>query len=120
MAKWDRIIAIRDAVNGALETARSEKKIGKSLEAKVALTVAAEDAFVAELDAEYLADLFIVSQVDVTVGGELAVAVAPAEGAKCERCWKNHIKVGSHAEHPGLCPRCAAVVAAIDPALLAE
>ena len=120
MTKWDRIIAIRDAVNGALETARNEKKIGKSLEAKVALTVPAEDAFVAELDAEYLADLLIVSQAAVTVGSELAVAVAPAEGAKCERCWKNHVKVGAHADHPGLCPRCAKVVSAIDPALLAE
>ena len=120
MAKWDRIIAIRDAVNGALETARNEKKIGKSLEAKVALTVAAEDAFIAELEADYLADLLIVSQAEVTVGGELAVSVAPAEGAKCERCWKNHIKVGAHADHPGLCPRCAKVVSAIDPALLAE
>ena len=52
--------------------------------------------------------------------GELAVAVAPAQGEKCERCWKNHIKVGAHADHPGLCPRCAKVVSAIDPALLAE
>jgi cell division protein FtsA len=41
MAKWARIIAIRDAVNGALEAARNEKTIGKSLEAKVALTVPA-------------------------------------------------------------------------------
>ncbi len=120
MAKWARIIAIRDAVNGALEAARNEKTIGKSLEAKVVLTVSAEDAFVAELDAEYLADLLIVSQAEVTVGGELAVAVAAAEGEKCERCWKNHVKVGSCADHPGLCPRCAKVVAAIDPALLAE
>ena len=120
MAKWDRIIAVRDAVNGALETARNAKEIGKSLEASVALTVPAEDAFLAELDADYVADLFIVSQVQVTVGAELAVSVAPAEGAKCERCWKNHVKVGAHADHPGLCPRCAAVVSAIDPALLAE
>jgi len=120
MAKWARIIAIRDAVNGALEAARNAKEIGKSLEAKVALTVSAEDAFVAELEAEYLADLLIVSQVEVSVGSELSVAVSPAEGEKCQRCWKNHIKVGSHADHPGLCPRCAKVVEAIDPALLAE
>lgn len=112
MAKWDKIIDVRTAVNGVLESARNEKKIGKSLEAAVALTVPAEDAFLAEMDEEYLADLFIVSQVNVTVGEALAVQVSEAKGEKCERCWKHHIKVGSDANHPTLCPRCAAVVAA--------
>ena len=114
MAKWERIIAVRDAVNGALEAARNEKKIGKSLEAKVAVTVTAEDAFLAELDSAYVADLFIVSQAEVTVGSELAVSVTAAEGEKCERCWKKHPLVGSHAVHTGLCPRCAAVVPAVE------
>ena len=109
MAKWDRIIEVRTAVNGALETARAEKKIGKSLEAKVALTVPADDAFLAELDAEFVADMFIVSQVEITVGGELNVAVAVAEGAKCPRCWKFSTNPGTD----DLCPRCAAVVAKI-------
>jgi isoleucyl-tRNA synthetase len=109
MAKWDRIIEIRTAVNGALEAARAEKKIGKSLEAKVALTVSAEDAFLAELDAQFVADMFIVSQVEVTVGGELNVDVAAAEGAKCPRCWKFSTTPGTD----DLCPRCAAVVAKI-------
>src|SRR5699024_2429452 len=35
MAAWEGIIALRDVVNAALEAARNEKKIGKSLEAKV-------------------------------------------------------------------------------------
>ena len=111
MAKWDKIITVRTAVNAALEAARNEKKIGKSLEAKVALTVPAEDAFLAELDAQFLADLFIVSQASVTVGGELSVSVAEAEGEKCARCWKHHPLVGSNAKHPTLCPRCAGVLA---------
>jgi len=63
------------------------------------------------MDEQELADLFIVSQISVTVGGELAVAVEPAKGEKCERCWKFHIKVGANADHPTLCPRCAGVVA---------
>ena len=113
MAKWDKIVSVRDAINAALEAARNEKKIGKSLEAKVALTVPAEDAFLAEMDQEKLADLFIVSQVQVTVGGELSVSVAEAAGEKCERCWKHHIKVGSDTEHPTLCPRCAKVIRTI-------
>ena len=114
MAKWDRVIAVRTAVNAALEAARAEKKIGKSLEAKVAVTVPAEDAFLAELDSAYVADLFIVSQAEVAVGSELAVAVSAAEGEKCERCWKNHPMVGAHKVHSTLCPRCASVVPAID------
>jgi hypothetical protein len=44
-----------------------------------------------------------------TVGAELAVNVAAAEGKKCERCWKFHV----HTNEDGLCPRCAAVVPAI-------
>ena len=52
MQRWERLIAVRDAVNGALETARAEKRIGKALEAKVKLTVPAEDAFLAEMDAD--------------------------------------------------------------------
>ena len=107
MAKWEKIIAVRTAVNGVLETARAEKKIGKSLEADVALTVPAEDAFLAEMDGGELADLLIVSQVEVTVGSELSVSVKEAEGAKCPRCWKHSTK----ADENGLCPRCAAVVA---------
>ncbi len=107
MAKWEKIIAVRTAVNGVLETARAEKKIGKSLEADVALTVPAEDAFLAEMDGGELADLLIVSQVEVTVGSELSVFVKEAEGAKCPRCWKHSTKANEN----GLCPRCAAVVA---------
>ena len=111
LAKWDRVIAVRTAVNGALESARNAKEIGKSLEAKVELTVAAEDAFLAEMDENYLADLLIVSKVSVNVGSELNVAVSAAEGEKCQRCWKKLTAVGTVEEHPGLCPRCAAVVA---------
>ena len=109
MAKWEKIIEVRTVVNGVLETARAEKKIGKALEAAVELTVPAEDAFLAEMDADALADLFIVSQVNVTVGSEISASVANAAGAKCPRCWK-------HSTNPGtddLCPRCAGVVAKI-------
>ncbi len=106
LAKWDEVITIRDAVNGALEASRAAKTIGKSLEAKVALTVPAKDAFLADMDAQTLADLFIVSQVELTVGEALAVSVAPADGVKCPRCWKFHDHVGGDE----LCPRCHHVI----------
>ena len=62
---------------------------------------------------EELADLLIVSQAEVSAD-VTEVQVAPAAGEKCERCWKYHPLVGSHAGHPTLCPRCAKVVAALD------
>ena len=110
MARWARIAALRTAVNGALETARADKTIGKSLEAEVDLAVTPEDGFLASMDAAQVADLFIVSQVRVDVDAEQKVAVRPANGAKCARCWKVLPTVGSDSEHPDLCPRCAAVV----------
>ncbi|MBQ2297204.1 MAG: class I tRNA ligase family protein, partial [Ruminiclostridium sp.] len=106
MAKWNKIIAIRDVVNVALEAARAEKKIGKGLEANVALTVTAEEAFLAEMEPQALADLFIISQVTVTVGEAVSAAVEPAAGEKCQRCWKVLPTVNAE----GLCPRCASVV----------
>ena len=68
---------------------------------------------------EQLPDVFIASQVAVVKGeggetaGEvegLSVTAERAEGGKCERCWKVLPTVGSDAEHPTLCPRCAAAV----------
>ena len=112
MARWENIIKTRNAVNAALEQARSEKKIGKSLEAKVILSEADPDTlFLPGMDEAAMADLLIVSQVERRKGdGGLKVQVGPAEGQKCERCWKVLPSVGSHAGHPTLCARCAAVV----------
>ena len=106
MAKWDKIIEVKDVVNGVLETARKEKQVGKSLEGAIALTVPAEDAFLADMDPEALADLLIVSQATVTVGDAIAASVTPAPGEKCQRCWKVLPTVNSD----GLCPRCAGVL----------
>ena len=107
MAAWEGIIALRDVVNAALEAARNEKKIGKSLEAKVTIP-AAQLAGSRKVDMEELADLLIVSQVEVSDTVD-EVVVSPAQGEKCERCWKHSEGVGSDSEHPTLCPRCAAV-----------
>ena len=106
MARWEHIIAVRTVVNGALEEARAAKVIGKSLEADVHLTVPEGDVFLADENPAALADLFIVSKVELTVGGELAVKVENAAGTKCPRCWKHSLEANAE----GLCPRCAEVV----------
>ena len=67
-------------------------------------------------DPQRLADVLIVSQVAVDATQapddqkELRVSVSKADGAKCERCWKYDIHVGADANHPTVCPRCAAVL----------
>ena len=120
MARWDKLIAIRDDVNKALEISRSQKEIGKSLEAKVILACEDEELYSFLLnEKDQLATIFIVSQVEIVegMGGltgaveDLSVAVAAAAGEKCERCWSIHESVGQNSEHPTLCARCAAIVA---------
>ena len=89
MTKWARIAAVRNVVNGALEQARADKTIGKSLEAEVDLVVPHEDVFLAEMDPAALADTLLVSQVRVAEGDELSVEVRPrtaASAAAAGRC----------------------------------
>ncbi|MCC8079231.1 MAG: isoleucine--tRNA ligase [Oscillospiraceae bacterium] len=111
MARWDTLIALRQDVNAALESARAEKLIGKSLEAAVTLTPNAEGAKALKaLEGMDLAELFIVSQVDVAPAAEgeaaFAVSIAAAEGEKCPRCWR--VTKSSHPDC--LCPRCVRVL----------
>lgn len=118
--KWNQIMAIRDDVLKALEEARNEKMIGKSLEAAVILYPTEENRTLLE----HLPDLdklFIVSK--VTLGGtlndapenarkyrETGVVVEVAPGEKCERCWVISTDVGQDPDYPTLCPSCADTV----------
>jgi isoleucyl-tRNA synthetase len=111
----ERLLAVREKVLKELEKARESKLIGTSLEAQVTLRVPASEIAFFEGRAADLAGLFIVSQVEVGKGadGELAIEVARAAGAKCERCWNYSTSVGGSAEHPTFCARCAAAVQAV-------
>lgn len=119
MKKWERIHEIRFDVQKALELARNEKKIGKSLEAKIILGADGELYDFLDSVKASLPEIFITSGVEVTREKQdfegdvdsLTVSVAPADGEKCERCWKFSATVGESAEHPHLCAHCAAVLA---------
>lgn len=121
-AHWDRLFALRDDVMKALELARAEKLIGKSLDAD--LTIYATDAEVCGLldsfGEEALKTVFIVSDVNVkneaapagafteTQSG-IGVLVEASQAERCDRCWlhdKNAVSDGDG----HLCPRCAAIV----------
>lgn len=114
-AKWDRIMAIRDDVKKVLEQARADKVIGSALEAGLTLYCSKEVYdFLNAIPMDELADLFIVSRVDLVEGEGgvkglvegLGVSAAHAAGNKCLRCWKYETTVGED----GLCPRCAKVL----------
>ncbi len=79
---WERIFTIRDEVLKALETARNDKQIGSSLDAKVVLTTDAETTRFLLDYYEQLRYIFIVSQVEVHEGDNLAVAIQKADGDK--------------------------------------
>ncbi len=124
--RWERLLQIRGEITRVLEAARRDKVIGLSLDAEVIL--ACDDpelaSFVRDNQA-LLKELCIVSalelQEDLPGGGnvesatgetltDLRIAVRPATGEKCERCWVIDPSVGRDSDHPTLCARCSEVV----------
>ncbi len=112
MARWARVVALRDEVNLVLEAARADKLIGKSLEAHVALTADGEEYDFWQQMLPELPAVCIVSKVTL-VRGVRAVRVERAPGEKCPRCWGYFTDDGGHADHPGLCTRCTGVVTSL-------
>jgi len=124
LQQWDKLISVRDDVNGVLEAARAAKRIGKPLEAAVTLRVKDESAkeVVDSISTMNLSELFIVSsclisedelgeQAATGMGSNnpgLEIAVSEAPGVKCPRCWMHSVDADAET---GLCPRCAEVVA---------
>jgi isoleucyl-tRNA synthetase len=121
MAKWDTVMKLRQDVNGVLEIARADKRIGKALEAHVSLDCQ-DEALKAACAGLNLAEIFIVSSCSweaapagATTGTgtnlpELTVGVTEARGEKCPRCWMH----SEEADENGLCKRCAAVISQLD------
>ena len=114
---WDSLLAVKTAVNKALEDARKEGTIGGGLEAEV--TLFASDALLQTLSVpgEELRFVLITSEaelkpladaadaMDTDVEG-LKVAVAKSDNEKCDRCWHRREDVGQIEVHPTLCGRC--------------
>lgn len=113
LAKWDVLLEVRDTVNKAIEEARQSGSIGKPLEAKVELT-ADEPTYQALTSYQsVLPAVFLVSQASIRNGRSdsgISVAVSPADGVKCARCWLIKTDVGVQSDHPELCGRCADAV----------
>jgi len=120
MEKWATVMKLRQDVNGILEKARADKRIGKALEAHVTLS-GAEDVKKA-CEGLNLAEICIVSAcewADAEEGAEigtgvnypsLTIGVSEAKGTKCPRCWMH----AQESDENGLCKRCAAVISQMD------
>ncbi|WOO88994.1 isoleucine--tRNA ligase [Mollicutes bacterium LVI A0078] len=107
---WFR--SIQTEINKALEEARNEKTIGKSLEAKVTLNVTDEDK--QRLDNISEKELMlIVSKLVITGGNEgLSVDIEKYTEHRCERCWKYFEQ--EELSDDSICPTCADVIAELN------
>ncbi|MFV3405405.1 isoleucine--tRNA ligase [Pseudomonas sp. NY15463] len=118
-AYWDRVMAVKAAVNKELENQRTAKVIGGNLQAEV--TLFAEDGLTADLNklGDELRFVLITSAASVvpfvqapadavtTEVEGLKLKIVKSGHAKCGRCWHFRADVGSHPEHPEICARCA-------------
>lgn len=120
--KWDDMLALRDDVMKALELARADKMIGKSLDAKV--TVYTEDENIYKLLSDFggeLTTVYITSGAEVVLGKApegafsetatgIAVSVSCADGHKCDRCW-SYSTEGVYDDEGGfVCERCRKIL----------
>jgi isoleucyl-tRNA synthetase len=116
--KWEKISQLKGEVSKALELQRQEKVIGHSLDAVVRLELPKDLKAVLEREQDQLKYIFIVSGVEIvdTLKDEtnvyvsesiegIKIAVHPAPGIKCERCW-NYFVEEPTSEHPSICLRC--------------
>ncbi len=131
-AEWERLLEVRGEVSRALEAARQQGRIGKSVDAVLYVPSAPEEEWGPLLAAKgpgLLATLWNVSAVRLNerapagaVAYEsqdipgLALEVLPAQALgwkKCLRCWNWSSRVGEDPAHPDLCERCTPVVRAL-------
>jgi isoleucyl-tRNA synthetase len=108
MAFWQRIQAIRDQVNRALEDKRKEGVLGSALAAEVTILCSQETKAMLDRLGDELRFVLITSAANVKLADDMAeaveIVVMASKYEKCERCWHRCEDVG--AQHPGLCQRC--------------
>ena len=121
-AKWDKLFCYRDDVMKALEIARAEKMIGKSLDAKVTVYTTDDEAYnTLTAFADKLAEVYITSAATVVKGEAvegaftetqtgIAVKVENADGCKCGRCWSYSINGVTDSDGDFLCERCRKIL----------
>ena len=123
---WEMVMDIRAGVTRAIEPLRKEGVVGHALDTHVTLYVNEKLRAAIEDSGADMRSICIVSQLELADFKDapeaalasaqldecpgLAVGVRKAGGDKCERCWMYSEELGTDADHPTLCPRCAAVM----------
>jgi isoleucyl-tRNA synthetase len=113
LARFEPVLAAREAVKKALEEARQAGAISNPLEARVDLSADAATYAALSPHAVQLPALFLVSQAGLSGGRQepgMEVRVLPAEGSKCPRCWLFKTDIGADPAHADICARCAAAI----------
>ena len=108
---WERLLAVRETVNAALEEKRKDKVIGNALSARVVITATGPVSTLLDTHRQQLPMLFNVSDVGLHLGGtegidDVQVVVEKAPGVKCARCWRFVPSVREEPEWAGICDRC--------------
>ena len=114
---WERLLAVRETVNAALEDKRKQKIIGNALGARVMITARGPVAALLDTHREHLPMLFNVSDLALHLGSadgadEVQVEVEKAPGVKCARCWRFVPAVRTEPDWAGICDRCRDALAA--------
>jgi isoleucyl-tRNA synthetase len=125
-AEWDEGKELSDAqtildfkdlkVNDSLESLRTRKEIGQSLEAEIEIKIPLSESLLTLFRhrEEDLAEMFIVSNVlivEVSEDEELQVISRHASGQRCPRSWRWVPKLVSIEPWGEVSPRCAEVLA---------
>ena len=113
LSKYEDLMKVRDDVLKALEEARSEKVIGKSLNANVMIYPTDKVAKLLTTVKVDLKQIFIVYKFTIApndfegkVYSSGKIKIEPANGYTCSRCWQ----IVPSINPDELCPRCAEVV----------
>jgi len=114
LARWEKIMAVRETVTKAIEEQRQAGVVGSSLEAAITLRTSDEETrkFLDSAGALW-AQVCIVSEAAVefdAAAPALEVRAVKAAGDKCPRCWQWRRDIGANPAHAGVCGRCAAAM----------
>jgi isoleucyl-tRNA synthetase len=117
-SRWQQLRTLRSDVQKQLETLRVAGRIGSSLAGEVELYAGGDEGRFLQSFDDDLRFVFITSQARIAAGQTadavetnlpgVRIRVVPSTHAKCERCWHYRADVGSDAELPDICGRCAA------------
>lgn len=129
LERWEAFMALRTQAQKALEEARNDKLIGKSLEAHLTIYADQETLTLLESLQSDIAQLLIVSQLTVTdqtapadaVSFDgVAFSVEHAAGAVCDRCRRTDETTKERSYGVTICDHCAEIIESNFPEAVAQ